>query len=189
MDIMVSVKSLGNKSNSAIYQIGAVAFDLTKMVPYINGFSRYISIDAGALDGDILAKLLSSPGTKYLAKSLSTRAVDEHDALVDFSKWVSNWDNIKIWTWEPFADLTKLRFAYEKRNLEAPWRLTQEKFARKECMHIYLPKIVHEVHIAKAVETSKARIDALHRANNTCPNLLEGILNISTLHLRKIKIY
>lgn len=135
-NLMIDLETMGTDSYSAILSIGAVGFD---METGKTGPEFYCNVD---LDSCIKKGLRLNGRTVMWWMAQSNEARESltnpapkklEDALSSFSLWVrSNFseESVQVWGNSARFDLGILQNAYEKVNMDAPWKFNNERCVR-----------------------------------------------------------
>lgn len=89
MDIMVDIETLGNKTDSTIFQIAAVAFDI-ETGKHLQTFQRIADISSNKtlnVTGDTLKWWLNT-NKELLSDLLNQGQYSSEDLLIEFSNWM-----------------------------------------------------------------------------------------------------
>ena len=162
---MVDLETLGNRSDSVILSIGAVSFDkeLEKE------FYRKVNLQSSlALGFDLDANTI----LWWLQQNLDARKELYQDAeefptiysvLIDFSLWLQNKDEVKLWGNGSDFDNVILTNAYQICKLTTPW-----KFFNNRCYRT-MKNLCSEIKI----ERISIHHNALDDARNQALHLIE----------------
>jgi DNA polymerase III epsilon subunit-like protein len=137
-EIMIDLETMGNKQNSVIVSIGAVAFDFEKdeLGPT---FYEKVSIDSCLGIG---LEVMGSTIKWWLSQSDSARseigidAISIQHALFKFNQYFTSIVNgrktteVNVWGNPTSFDIGILSNAYEKSKLLAPWHYRNERDLR-----------------------------------------------------------
>ena len=168
--IMLDLETMGNSSNAAIVAIGAVKFDVA------NGITDtfYLKVDlesAVALGG----KMDPSTVIWWLGQNAEARKEMQNgglrimQALVQFSDWVGDEHQARVWGNGAAFDNAILTNAYKNAGFAAPWFHYNDRCYRTvKAMHPDVPKVLPTVaHHALADALAQARhLIAIANAHN-----------------------
>ena len=168
--IMLDLETMGNSSNAAIVAIGAVKFDVA------NGITDtfYLKVDlesAVALGG----KMDPSTVIWWLGQNAEARKEMQNgglrimQALVQFSDWVGDEHQARVWGNGAAFDNVILTSAYKNAGFAAPWRHWNDRCYRTiKAMYPDVPKVLPTVaHHALADAEAQARhLIAIAKAHN-----------------------
>lgn len=128
MQIMIDIETLSTEPNAAIASIGAVAFEFSKGV--VDEFYQKIDITdsiktGGAIDGDTL-KWIFNQSSEMIAE-ISSGQTTVKNALNSLFDWVQSFDTYVMWANSPSFDLTIIRSAALRNEIDVPWMFWHER--------------------------------------------------------------
>jgi DNA polymerase III epsilon subunit-like protein len=130
-NIMVDLETMGNGSTAAIVAIGAVKFSAKGLglEEFYEVIDLNSSVQAGlTIDPDTLMWWMKQ--SDEARKALTGKNVPLFKALKEFSRFVGNSGEAKIWGNGASFDNPILANAYRAVNLEQPWRFWNDRCYR-----------------------------------------------------------
>ncbi|MFP9228936.1 3'-5' exonuclease [Pectobacterium cacticida] len=132
-NVMIDIETLGKQANAPIASIGAVFFN-----PKTGGlgeqFYRRVDFENDMLngavpDGDTIKLWLRQP-SETRAELISDDATPIWDALSAFSDWLTDnaesLETLNVWANSPSFDCIILKSAFERTDIDIPWRYWNE---------------------------------------------------------------
>lgn len=119
-DIVVDLETLGIQPGSVILSIAAVTDDAS----FVDTISLADSIrHRFTVDADTLKWWQEQPEELYIKMTSGTAPVVK--TLIQFSNWLSNYSDYRIWGNGANFDITLLEVAFRKVGVEIPWKYWQ----------------------------------------------------------------
>lgn len=137
VEIMLDLETMGKGPRAAITQIGAVAFDAERQI-ILGRFQRNVDLESSVRCG---GEMDASTVLWWLRQSDEARAAYEHatctihTALMCFVEFIATYeaaecDGLPVWGNGASFDNVILRGAYERIEMQAPWRFWQDRCYR-----------------------------------------------------------
>lgn len=129
-NIMIDLETMSTANNAAIISIGAVAFDNQFLGA---SFSRVVDLKSCInVDMDISAETImwwmqQESAAKFAAVA---QGISINQALIDFSEWLTQYTNVKIWGNGVDFDNVILSNAYKACSLPLPWKFYNNRCYR-----------------------------------------------------------
>lgn len=160
--VMLDLETMGFRSKSAIVSIGAVAFDPDNNVlgdTFYTNVDLNSCLDAGLeIDGSTIMWWLDQ--SEAAKNSLQSDQLPLQDALSQFSDYIHQFKNVKVWGNGASFDNVIMENAYLSVNMERPWRFYQDRDQRT------IVDIVDSIHGRQKREKTGTAHNALDDAVN-----------------------
>jgi hypothetical protein len=135
VDVMVDIETLGTKSDSTIFQISAMVFDITTGA-ILDKFNRIADITKNedyemSVTGSTLVWWLNT-NPELLADLLNKGKGSSKRLLEDFHRWLDDWSSADIHLWGNgiLFDNKMIQHQFENIGLEYPVKYTNDRDVR-----------------------------------------------------------
>lgn len=138
IDVMVDIETLGNKTNSTIFQIGAIAFDI-RTGKHIDKFNRIADIEENEQQLQVSASTLKwwlKTNKELFEELLNSGGGSSEDIVLEFHTWlvgVQNHygvDNVYLWGNGILFDNKMLQFHMENLGVHYPIHFRNDRDVR-----------------------------------------------------------
>lgn len=132
IDVMVDIETLGTKTDSTVFQVSAIAFDLVTGEHYPNYFNLIADIEKNKtlnVDGSTLKWWLNTD-KELLTRILNAGSYSSKDILISFHSWLSSLpykvnktlenDNLYLWGNGILFDNKMIQHQFQSIGLEYP---------------------------------------------------------------------
>ena len=129
--VMLDLETMGISSNAAIIAIGAIAFELDGALG--PSFYRVIDLESSVKNGGVID---ASTVLWWMKQNDAARAQferkgeNEWDALVEFQKYMMQFQDVRVWGNGAAFDNVILSNAYKRNWLETPWKYSNDRCYR-----------------------------------------------------------
>jgi len=165
-DVMIDLETLGTKSNAAISQIGACAFDYSTNVSTSIHVDAQSCIDLGmSVDWKTVQWWLTQDEQARTTMSANALRWDLPIALSNLNAWIQSWcpDGVKrVWAHGPTFDISIISDAYARCKRTPPWHYRAVRDTRT-LMDI-VANLGHDPEYEKAECAHDAESDAIAQA-------------------------
>lgn len=136
IDIMVDIETLGTSADSFIFQIAAIAFDITTGKE-VDTFNRIVDISSETwmrVDGSTLLWWLNT-NKELLTKLLNSGVGTSEDVLTDFHRWLEKMDDshqgeLHLWGNGILFDNNMIKTHFEELGLDNPINFRNDRDVR-----------------------------------------------------------
>lgn len=180
LDIMTDIETLGNRNGCCIFQIAAIAFDITtKEEMHSFNLTADISLETEFLNvnGSTLKWWLNTD-KELLQNLLNKGEVSPKELIKNFNEWLINLSkeyDVYLWGNGMLFDNNIIRDAFEKQNLIYPIKYTNDRDMRTivELAAIKLNKTIKEfreecydnsLHLHDAFDDCRQQINIISKA-------------------------
>lgn len=138
IDVMVDIETLGNKTNSTIFQIGAIAFDI-RTGKHIDKFNRIADIEENEQQLQVSASTLKwwlKTNKELFEELLNSGGGSSEDIVLEFHRWlvgIQNYygvDNVYLWGNGILFDNKMLQFHMENLGVHYPIHFRNDRDVR-----------------------------------------------------------
>lgn len=138
IDVMVDIETLGNKTNSTIFQIGAIAFDI-RTGKHIDKFNRIADIEENEQQLQVSASTLKwwlKTNKELFEELLNSGGGSSEDIVLEFHTWlvgIQNYygvDNVYLWGNGILFDNKMLQFHMENLGVHYPIHFRNDRDVR-----------------------------------------------------------
>lgn len=138
IDVMVDIETLGNKTNSTIFQIGAIAFDI-RTGKHIDRFNRIADIEENEQQLQVSASTLKwwlKTNKELFEELLNSGGGSSEDIVLEFNTWIvgiQNYygvDNVYLWGNGILFDNKMLQFHMENLGVHYPIHFRNDRDVR-----------------------------------------------------------
>lgn len=138
VDVMVDIETLGNKTNSTIFQIGAIAFDIRTGKP-IDKFNRIADIEENEQQLQVSASTLKwwlKTNKELFEELLNSGGGSSEDIVLEFHRWlvgIQNYygvGNVYLWGNGILFDNKMLQFHMENLGVHYPIHFRNDRDVR-----------------------------------------------------------